>query len=357
MMNSLAENVLYIYLIVFISMLIFDIASIFYKKLSDRNMEHMMKKIKSEIDGELSTKVSSKHIKMLSKKLQRIGYFIAFTRVVDDMEDEVRKRYLTSIKRVFISILPHYEKEETIRQTYFIHFLSQYPYILNDKMTPIITYIIKCTTKDSVYLRENALNTLYSLGKTSYIKEAFYEMNYLSIRHHHKLITDGLLKYQGDKDELASMLIHELKNYDEEYKVACINYFAYQKIDCKEYIYNILTSPIEYKEVKIACIRYFSRIYYEPVIETLYDLLSDDKNNWEYSAIAATALQTYPNKKTREMLAVSTKSHNWYVRNNAARSLIGMTEKSKIEKLIDSTDDRYAKEALSYQLHLLGGES
>ena len=356
-MNSIAENTLYIYLIVFLSMLVFDLVSILYRKVSNKNIKFLVKKLEDQIGSKKLADISSKDMKKLAKNLKKIGYFIAFTNVVDNMPDEKRKKYLTKIKPVFTEILPHYQKEEAIRQTYFIHFLAQYPYLYEKNMDLVLSYIMQCTTEDSVYLRENALNTLYSIGNVSHIKEVFFQMNYLNIKHHHKLITDGLMKYKGDTKELADMLIEELKNYDENYKVACINYFGYKKIDCKEFIYKILTSKIEYKEVKLACIRYFSNVHYEPVIDTLYELLADDKNNWEYSAIAAITLKKYPGNKTLDALKNAVKSHNWYVRTNAAASLIELTEEKKRKDLIGSMDDRYAQEALSYQLYLLGGEA
>lgn len=356
-MNSLAENILYIYLIVFNSMLIFDLVSIVYRKISDKNMVEMTKSIEKEIRSEDLNSPSKLHIKKLSKNLKKIGYFIAFTRVIDNMDERHRKIYLTNIKMIFVKILPHFQKEEVIRQTYFINFLAQHPYIYEMKMEQLVTYMIQCTTKDSVYLRENALSALYMTGNPNYIKEAFYQMNYLNIKHHHKLITDGLMKFRGDTEKLADMLMQELGNYGENYKVACINYFGYKKIDCTEYLYKVLTSKIEYKEVKIACIRYFSHVLYEPVVDTLYELIKDDNNNWEYSAVAATTLKKYPNRETTSALKDAIRSHNWYVRNNAAASLIELTKKDKIKELITSVDDKYAKEALSYQLHLLGGEA
>lgn len=356
-MNSLAEYILYIYLIVFVSVLVFDIVSIFYKKAADKKMVEREERIANEIDSLNVEDIPNKYLDKLSKKLRNISYFIAFTHAVEKMEQKKRTEYLNNIKSVFLKITPHYQKQEIIRQTYFIHFLSQYPFIYESGMNSLISYIIQCTTKESVYLRENALNVLYILGNPTYIKEAFYQMNYLGIKHHHKLITDGLLKYKGNLDELTDMLMEEMSYYEEDYKVACINFFGYKKIDCCEYIHKILTSPIEYKEVKIACIRYFSNVIYEPVVQVLYDLLKDDKNNWEYSAIAATALRKYPSSKTTEALKEAIRSHNWYVRNNAAASLISLTKKDKIKALKDSIDDKYAREAIDYQLYLLGGDA
>ena len=187
-------------------MLVFDLVSILYRKVSNKNIEFLVQKLEDQIGSKKPDDISSKDMKKLAKNLKKIGYFIAFTNVVDKMPDDKREKYLTKIKSVFTVILPHYQKEEVIRQTYFIHFLAQYPYLYEKNMDQVLSYIMQCTTEDSVYLRENALNTLYSIGNVSHIKEVFFQMNYLNIKHHHKLITDGLMKYKGDTKELADML-------------------------------------------------------------------------------------------------------------------------------------------------------
>lgn len=355
-MNSLAETILYVYLIVFLFVLIFDIVTVFYRKANELRLNRLEFVLEEAIDDESGKKISLKHKRMLVRKLKRISYFIAFNRVIEQMEEKKREKYLTDIKEVFLKIYPHYRSKEIIRETYFVHFLSQYPYILEGKMRPLIAYVINCTKSNSIYLRENALNVLYNVGNESYIKEAFYYMNYLNISHHHKLITDGLLRFRGNEEKLSKMLIEEFESYTENYKVACINYFAYKRIDCKKEVYKILTTLNEDKEVRIACIRYFASVPYEEVLPVLEDLLKDDKQNWEYSAVAASTLRKYPGKKAANLLLAATQSHNWYVRNNAAASLIQLTKKEKHKELIERIEDKYAKDALTYQLHLIGEE-
>lgn len=353
-MNSLAETVLYVYLIVFLSMLVFDIVTIFYRKVNEAHLLRLELAFEEAIADDVGKEISLKHKKMLTRKLKKIGCFIAFTRVLERMDEDKRKAYLTGIKEVFLQVYTHYRSKEIIRETYFIHFLAQYPYILDDKMRPLIAYVINCTKSSSIYLRENALNVLYNVGNVMYIKEAFYYMNYFNVIHHHKLITDGLLRFKGDEDKLVKMLIEEFESYTENYKVACINYFAYKRIDCREEVYRILTTSSEEKEVRLACIRYFASMPYEQVLSVLEVLLEDDKQNWEYSAVAAFTLRKYPGKKSVNLLLTAIQSHNWYVRNNAASSLIHLTKKEKHKELFENIDDKYAKEALNYQLHLKG---
>lgn len=331
-------------------MLIFDIVCIFMRKINDVHIQKLEKKVRQMIEKEDIQKLSNKHKKMLTHKLKRSGYFLAFTHVVEELED--KKLYLQNLKEVFFKILPHYQKVEIIRQTYFVYFLSKHSYIYESSRNQVVNFLISSTTSKSVYLRENALHTLYALGNVTYVKEAFFQMNYQGINHHHKLLTDGLLKFKGDSKSLSETFIEEFKNYNENYKVACINYFSYQKIDCKEFIYSLLSKETEEKEVRIACIRYFSNILYEPVLPLLYKLMEDDKENWEYAAITANTLKKYTSSKTNSYLENALKSHNWYVRNNAAASLIEITKKEKLEKMIQNLEDRYAIDALNYQLSL-----
>lgn len=355
-MNSLAQNILYIYLIVFLAVLIFDVICVFYRKANNRKLKKLEASIKKKIEDEDIKRVSIQHINFLIKKLKKLNYFLAFTRVVEEMNEKEREVYLKNLKRVFLKILPYYQKEEIIRRTYFVYFLSLHPCIYSDHKNGIIQFLLQSVTSNSVYLRENSLKALYSLGNEEYIKEALYQMNYLNITHHHKLITDGLLKYRGNVEDLVKMLKEELKDYNENYKVAVINYFSYRKIDCKDIVFEILTSKKEPVEARIAAIRYFANIKYDKVLPILYQFIEEDKSSWEYAAIAAGTLRNYNSKETVEYLVMALKSYNWYVRNNAAASLIRMRSKEKLELIIKNIKDRYAEDALKYQMSLQGNE-
>lgn len=351
-MNSLAQYILYLYLIVFLSVLFFDVTCIFIRKLNDQHLKKLKAKMLVLINQEKGSRISLKHQKKLIRKLKKINYFIAFTNIMDEMNTKEKVEYLKNLKYTFIKILPHYQKEEVIRETYFVHFLKENPYIYKENENAIIEYLINSTKKPSIYLRENALNALNAVGNVAYIKESLYQMNYLNIHHHHKLITDGLLKFTGNQKKLAEMLLQNIKEYQEEYQIACINYFSYQKIDCQKEIYQMLKNKKTSKEVRIACIRYFSNKHYEPILPILYELLEQDKNDWEYAAVAATTLKNYPQKETTLNLMKALKSHNWYVRNNAAISLTKINSDEIIYTILKKLDDKYAIDALTYQIRL-----
>ncbi len=352
-MNTLAENVLYIYLIVFASMLIFDITCIFYRKANAQKMKKLENKIEKIIDKE-KEEPTTRHVKRLKRKLKKTSYLISYTNVIERMPKEERENYLTQLKSVFLELTPYYEKKEVILQTYFVNFLRENSYIYSDNNNIITKYLKDSTLSPSIYLRENALNALYNISNITYLKEVFYNMNYMNINHNNKLITDGLMKFTGNEKELSNMLIQEFSSYNENFKIACINYFNYKKIKCEESIYKILKDENELQEVRIACIRYFGSIQYKKAVPILHDLLNDKIE--EYGVVSASALRNYKSVETTEALIQALKSHNWYIRNNAAESLIKITKKEYIQKIVDKIDDKYAKEALNYQLYLNGKE-
>ena len=86
------------------------------------------------------------------------------------------------------------------------------------------------------------------------------------------------------------------------------------------------------------------------MVPILYDLLND--NTYEYDLVSAHTLRNYKGVQTKEVLIKALQSHNWYVRKNAAESLVIITKIDNIKKIMDKLDDKYAKEALSYQLYL-----
>jgi len=355
-MNSLAENILYIYLIVFISILFFDVVCIFYRKASKIKMKKTESKIQEFINKEDLKNVSLKHINKLKSKLKKTNYLIAFTNIVDLMDVNQREVYLMNLKSVFLYLTPYYERKEVILQTYFVHFLKDYSFIYSDNNNIIIKYLKECTLSSSIYLRETALKALYKIGDINYLREVFFNMNYLNINHHHKLITDGLLTFDKDVDELSKMLIEELDNYNENFKIASINYFNYKKIECQKALYDLLVKDNESKEVKISCIRYFTNVKYKGVVPLLYEFINDDRNNWEYSVVAARALSNYKSKESTEVLIKAIHSQNWFVRNNAAESLIKITSRDYLDKVISKLDDKYAIDALKYKLDINGDE-
>lgn len=343
------------FLLIFTFFLLFHFLSFCYfgyrslkRKVQQSILKRFMKK-----EGILY--VSDYHEKFLLRKLKRCDYFINFLEVTEESEQGKRENYLRNLKDVFVSLIPRYQKKKMGFQIYFMSFLAKYPMIYESDWNSIIKYIIDSCASKSIYLRENALKALYKLGQENYLKEALRQMNYLNLAHPTKLLSDGFLSYQGNIDSFIAMLKENIFTYNENYKIACIEYFSYHKVDFKNGIFKLLSSAEESKEVKLSCIRYFANAIYEPVTKILYLLLKEDTTNFEYAAVAANVLKSYPSKETFHHLSEALRSPNWFVRNNAAKSLVSFASTSELEKL-KRIDDTYGREAILYQIASLEKE-
>ena len=353
-MNSFAQNILYIYLFVFLAMTIFDIVCIFFRKANEKRLEKIEQKLQDLLAKEDLKHLSPKYLKYLTRKLKSTGYLIAFSNVLKKMNAKDYKIYLKQLKEVFSKIIKFYKKGDLIKQTYLVSILANCPFVYNDNDNSIIKYLIHSTISPSVFLREYALLSLYLVGNEEYVKEALEKMNFFNINHHPKLLTDGFMKFNGNEKSFNLMLENLIPSLNANYAVACINYFNYKEVACEKYVYNLLTTSKE-KEIVLSCIRYFGRVKYPLAKKVLYDYLLEDKNNWEYSALSATALKNYPSEKTLEYLLISVRSHNWYVRNNSASTIIKISSPKRLEKILQ-IEDKYAIDALNYQLNIKKGD-
>jgi len=78
--------------------------------------------------------------------------------------------------------------------------------------------------------------------------------------------------------------------------------------------------------------------------------MKQDTPEWEYKAIAATALAKYKSQQVIDVLKEALKSDNWYIRFNASESLVA--QNIGYMELIDiyNGTDRYAREILEYKM-------
>ena len=101
-------------------------------------------------------------------------------------------------------------------------------------------------------------------------------------------------------------------------------------------------------ETRLALVRYFRRHPIPRAKPVLLRLLKGDaEGKRDLSIGAAASLASYPDSETRQALKDALHSQNWYVRQNAARSLktMGVTWE---EVQTRSGGDRYAADMLEY---------
>lgn len=351
------EQFVYFYAIMCISMILFNFACIGARNGNKKILEKKVKKMNNEIQKQLvrienHQNVEEKHIDALIKKCGRISYLMAFHEVVmNELNSKTRKTYFNRIRIVFPTLAQKYNKKNTPQKAYFAYLMSIYQISRAEKKDFIIDFVLNNVTNSSTYLRENCLKVLYHFGNSENIVTAYKMISRCNLYHNHKLLSDGLLTFTGNKEELAHDLYEEFDKYPVETQIAIIDFINRSSDSYKAIFYQMLLENKEEKEVNLAMIRYFRTHHYSKAQDLLIHYVSKiEKNNWEYAVVATSALENYPTQKTKQALKKAICHSNWYIRNNAASSLINLDiTDEEIESIINGKD-RYAKEILTYQL-------
>ena len=238
-----------------------------------------------------------------------------------------------------------------MKKAYYAYMISKYSFLDDDFESKIAKVLVNYTLDPSVYCRENSLKALYSMKNIQTIVEAYLAMNSNKINHNTKLVTDGLLSFKGDKVALAEELWKHHVDFNVQYQVAFIDFVRMITDKFCDRFYEILTENKTDNEVKYSIIRYFRKYRYKPIKEYLYYVINNQKDiSWEYAALAASALDNYPCVETNTVLKEALTSSNWYVRYNAADSLLNLGLTYPELKDIYKGSDRFAKEMIEYKM-------
>ena len=352
------ENVIYIYIYMCISLVIFDVSYMLIKYRNNKKIVSNKKifyyPIKEEIlklkNGE---KASEKHKKYLLKKLKNVKYLLEFNNVLSEIENEDINyvyKYLYEIHVVFIELAIHYRKRPDMERAYFAYLISKHGFCKIMTESPLINTMFFILNEKSVYCRENAMKAIYSFGDEALVIDALKIIDENQRFLHKKLLTDGLLSFNGEHERLSNALWNSFDNFSNNIKISIVDYFRFSKKDFKCELLPYMKDENTFIELKYSIIRYYGSMYYKEAKYYLIDIIKNDKNNWEIVAIATTSIALYKDKDTIDILKSMLCNKNWYVRLNAANSLVKMGISNDDISEILNGDDKYAKEILSYCL-------
>lgn len=352
------DTVIYSYMFIGITLLIYNIQYIFYSNRREKKYEESVKVWKKSIERQISLiskgrVVESNHKKQMKEKLTNTNQLISFVRALDilrEQEEDV-SRYINENYIEIQSLAHHYSKKESMDRAFFAFFISKNPPNQDKEYRPIMEILISYMEDSTVYCRENVLNALYALGNPQAVENALQVINDRQWFHHQKLLADGLMTFTGDKDELAELLWSHLRKWDKNLMIAVVQFITASSDKFKEQFFEVVQCIDIDIEIRIAILRYYRRHIYEPIRSLLLSYLKGEKLTDEtIMIIAASVLDRYPGEDTIEVLKAAIHNSNWYFRYNAASSLVSL--KVDIDDLQDVLDgkDRYAKEILTYMI-------
>lgn len=353
------EVMIYVYIAICVSMIIYNIVYVFILKHRATALTRNSEKLEDVIYKQINLlkegkEISSKHKKYLCRKLDVTSGITAFDKALEKIykeEPELCEKYLYETFSVFEHLTHRYISKDTLKIAYFPYILHKYNILKHYESKRLKDVLLDLLRSVNVYCRENTLKALYSMRDPDIVSKALKIIDTNLSFHHPKLISDGLMLYKGDKNELKEVLLKNLSGYSVQMKVNILNYFRFAGIRCDEEMLKMLKDEKENKEIRFSAIRYFEKNPTEEAKPIIIELARNlEKRIWEYQAIATSALKAYPCEQTFEILVKNLSSPNWHVRHNSAISceMLGYTYQDLIE--VFDGDDRYAREMIRYRL-------
>lgn len=351
------EMLIYAYMFICVSLLGFNVLYIASAGGKKRRQRRRAQRWEREIKAQMSDrkKVSPQHLKKMERKLRRINALIAYQTALEALKQKERERvddYLLQTGRCFQSLAAAYANRDSMERSYFAWLLAEHRPDWREKHM-ICEIIMGYLEESTVYCRENVLRALYGFGSVDAVEQAFQFMEDREIFHHPKLLSDGLAGFTGDKRQLAERLWSHLDTWSAERMVAAVQFAMGVSDAFSDPFLQALQRQTLDLEIRLAILRYFRRYVYGPAAPVLRRY-AEERDGEELAIVAVSVLERYPGEETMQTLERALCSPNWYVRSNAATSLIGLKIGPEEAERIVHGPDRYAAEMLAYQLKRAG---
>lgn len=353
------ESLIYFYILICVSLILFNIAYVTSKSIRNTTLEPRSTKFKELFDEEVNAfkdtnEISSKYKKYLEEKLKRVRLLIVFQHKIEKLQEtepEVGKRFLEGLMPMIFGLHSSYSKKSNDEKAYFAYILSTLNY---DNVRPnrqIIDMMIDYLGIKSIYVNTNTMEAIYKMGDVQGMIRAIKVEDSSETFYHTKLLTDGLLKFSKDKDELNAELWKILNTLSPATQVAIIDYYRLCGTNLKEELVGILKNEKTDLEVKCSVIRYYTKYKHQEALEILLNYVKDESlDSWITKSTSILALKNYECHEVKEVLKKELSSRNWFIRNNSAKVLTdwGLSEEDIID--IFKVEDKFAQEILIYYL-------
>lgn len=267
-----------------------------------------------------------------------------------DLADRYFREYLRQTAPSLVSLTASYRKRDNIVHMFYVFMLKKYGYLRHCYTSELVANLRDLLDNGDSTCAEGVLLAVYQIGDPKVVLQVLQQVDKTERFLHPKIISDGLLSFSGDAQELQLLLLDHLLNFSEQMQVNLLNYLRFSGGAHCERVLQLLQSEETYDETRFSCIRYLGKHPYAPAYDLIAQFASGEAGRGiEYAIIALTVLRYYPHPRTTEILRSQINSSNWFVRYNATESLeyLGL----EYQDLIDIFDgkDRFARDMLQYQ--------
>ena len=209
-------------------------------------------------------------------------------------------------------------------------------------------HLLKQLDAHDMVLRTECFRCIASQQDRQLMLKALTKVSGKNISFTSKMLTDILMEYEGDIEKLMNTLFPKINQFSLEIQVAVIQVLTNLRLsDYAESVLHFLKDPDNEKESRLAAIKYFEAVHYEPCVSVLLEYLKND--SWEFEAVAARVLNSYDCSFAFPVLMESLTSQNWYVRNSCAGIIVNHCTADQIQQALHS-EDHYAADSIRYAL-------
>lgn len=355
-MNLKVEYVIYSYVVICLLLLVYNVIYMIRSgargkhqdKQAGRWQQEIRQQSRSLEEGE---GISPEHIRRMERKLAGTENLLAFGTALERLEEErCLAGYIQAVYSPLQQLAARYTGKNSMDRAYFAYLISRHWSSGDSRFQPVMEILLSYMDNSTVYCRENVLNALYALGNVQAVENAFSLLNDRKIFHHQKLLSDGLLSFRGDREELAGRLWSHLGHWEENLMLAVAAFINGFSDSYRETFLPLLKEHNISLEIRLAVMRYYRRHAYEPARPLLLDFLTQPGIEDSIATVAAFVLDRYPGPDTVAALKKGLTHRNWYVRYNSASSLVSLGISGQDIQDILGGKDRYAKEILGYML-------
>lgn len=347
------------YIVICVILLSYSYIYTYKSKVIEKKIAKMELEWKVLLDHEFENlknnqPVSQKYLKCIERRLLSINSCISYLKALNSFKEHpLMPVYLRETSLAKQYLVYKYYKKDDMNKSFLAYVLSLYPPHIGNDYLPILEMLIKYMDNASVSCRENALRALYAIGNVYAVERAFQFMNDHYIVQHPKLLADGLTIFQGNKDELMKCLWKHIDEWDTSLMISIVKFISFTSSEYTAIFLPYLTDESVDLEIRIEILRYYRKYYYEPVKEMLYSFFNNNVNV-NLSIVSASVLAMYPSQRTLDVLKKALCHSNWYVRYNAAESLLKMNPTRYEINDILYGNDQYAKDILTYMMEQEG---
>ena len=347
-MRLSVESVIYLYLFVCVALLVFNILYIGRSKWVERQRERRIRRWEARLEASDITEKDA-------SGLRRISQMTAFS-VALERKGLVNGKWFLSHLNLVQTLALSYQNRPAMERAFIGYWIASFHTPVGKEQAMLPQIMLSYLDHSTVFCRENTLHALYALGHAMAVEHALQVMSERQYYHNPKLLSDGMMTYTGDVVELVDRLWKHRMEWEECIMVSVVQYASMLKTAhwAEPFLAELQDERVSL-EIMFSLVRYFQRHVYAPALPVLLHLAqTDEAGEADLKVAAVSALQNYEGDEVHRVLLGALKDRNWYVRRNAAQSLLKRGISQEDLASIRQTGDRYALEMLEYMAGMDG---